>query len=268
MGGLQLSITNQYMFNRVMTNEDICKQFLERVIGKEIDSLEYKNAEQAYEPRVGAKGVRLDLFAKGVGEVYDIELQVRPKKSLMQRFRYYQAAIDTAVLEKGANYRDLPESYIIFVCDHDPFAGGLPIYTIGLECKEAASVDLDDGAHWIALNCPAYRELKDQQLKGFMEYISTGRIDDEDKLVVLMAEAVNAANEDRKWVDDVFSVSTIEGDIKRDIEMAREDGFAEAEARDKALVEKLFADGREQDVLRAFQDAAFKQSLIVELSIQ
>ncbi|WP_206214161.1 PD-(D/E)XK nuclease family transposase, partial [Adlercreutzia sp. ZJ304] len=83
----KLTIKNQYMFNRVMTDEDICIKTLERILNKKIESLEYKNAEQAFEPLAHTKGVRLDLFAKGENKVYDIELQIQPRKDIAKRYR-------------------------------------------------------------------------------------------------------------------------------------------------------------------------------------
>ncbi len=290
-----LTIRNQYMFNRVMTDEDICKDFLERVLGKEIDSLEYKNKEQSFEPKLGSRGVRLDLFVKGQGKIYDIELQVQRRGELAKRYRYYQAAIDTEMLGKGDEFDELPESYIIFICDHDPFEYGLPVYTIEQVCLEEPAVSIAAETHWVALNCRAYDRAPSKPLADFMEYLSDGKINEDDPLVTSMAQAVEEANGDRRWVGKVFSVSTMGEDMERELRIwrrmglkegrkegrkeghkegleegliaGRVEGLKEADARYSALIEKLFADGRIDEVREAAADADLRQRLFEEYGL-
>ncbi len=275
MSTVSIPITNQYMFNRVMTEEDICIRFLECVLGKQIDGLEYKNAEQAIEPKINSKGVRLDIFARSNGKVYDIELQVQPRIELSKRYRYYQSAIDTASLEKGCPYSALPESYIIFVCDHDPFGYGLPVYTVERVCEENNAVSITDEAHWLALNCTAYEKTENRKLADLLEYISTGRITLHDDLVTSIAEAVSKANDDREWVDKVFSVSTIDEDLRREALMMRdiarkeglEEGRAEGVQQYAELVGKLLDEGRESDIRKATEDPAYRNELLSEFGL-
>lgn len=286
-GQYDLTIRNQYMFNRVMTNETICRRFLERVISKEIDTLEYKNKEQSFEPRPGSRGVRLDLFAQGGGKLYDIELQVLKRGGLGKRYRYYQGAIDTEMLGKGEDFDALPESYIIFICDHDPFGHGHPVYTIEHTCREDEAVQVSDDAHWIALNCKAHDKVQNRELRDFMEYLSDGKINDDDALIASMAKAVDEANEDRRWVGKVFSVSTMAKDMERELRIwrrmglkegrtegleqglaqGRAEGARESEALYSALIERLFSDDRIDDVRRAAADPDYRRSLLHEYGL-
>lgn len=87
-------------------------------------------------------------------------------------------AKDTEMLGKGEDFDVLPESYIIFVCDHDPFGHGHPVYTIEHACREDEAVQVADDAHWIALNCKAHDKVQNRELRDFMEYLSDDRIDD------------------------------------------------------------------------------------------
>ena len=63
--------------------------------------------------------MRLDVYVEeeGSGRVFDIEMQDADKAddNLPLRTRYYQAMIDQSTLEKGQKFRELRESYIIFV---------------------------------------------------------------------------------------------------------------------------------------------------------
>ncbi|WP_206214153.1 hypothetical protein, partial [Adlercreutzia sp. ZJ304] len=127
--------------------------------------------------------------------------------------------------------------------------------------------------------CKDYAKTKDKHLLSFMEYVSTGKIDKQDKLVTSIASVVDKANEDRGWVNKVFSVSTIGEDWEREVRIARkaalkegeerglERGRAEAEMRYAALVEILFSHNREDDVLKAFKDPAYRDQLFTEFNI-
>lgn len=57
--------------------------------------------------------MRLDVFARGDGRVYDIEMQVARERGLGRRMRYYQAAMDVGELGSGEDFGALPE-----VADH------------------------------------------------------------------------------------------------------------------------------------------------------
>ena len=63
---------------------------------------------------------------------------------LPKRTRYYQAMIDMAETEKGQDYQDLKESYIIFICTFDPFKQGKPMYTFRNLCIENKELELED----------------------------------------------------------------------------------------------------------------------------
>ena len=55
-------------------------------------------------------------------------------------------------LESGEDYETIPDTFVIFVCDFDPFDRELYCYTFGSGCEEDKEVELDDGCHTIFLN--------------------------------------------------------------------------------------------------------------------
>lgn len=177
----RIPISNQYMFNKVMSNEDICKGFLECVLGFEVGKLIYINSEQTLEPHLGSKGVRLDVFAKDGSRVYDIEMQTVSRESLGHRFRYYQGAMDITSLDKGQDFDELADAIILFVCQFDPFGEDDVIYEIKPYTQKGRPIDT--GITWIALNCKAYEKAKDTSLRSLLKYIFVGTIDDTNKLV-------------------------------------------------------------------------------------
>jgi len=109
------------MFAAVMLIVENCKRLLEMVLGIVIESITVsKEKSIIYHPEY--KGVRLDVIAKDENRThYNVEMQVQPKKALGKRSRYYHSQIDMELLERGEYYDCLPNSYVIFGCDFDPF---------------------------------------------------------------------------------------------------------------------------------------------------
>ena len=70
-----LTIADDFMFCKVMQNEDICKQFLEMVLSDKIGKIAYLAPQNSVAPGIEAKSVRLDLLVKDeAGKSYDIEM--------------------------------------------------------------------------------------------------------------------------------------------------------------------------------------------------
>ena len=91
MGERKLKFQDRWMFNRVLCEEEVCRKVLRAALGIEAGEIAYLNAEQCFEPLAAGRGVRLDVFARGDGRVYDIEMQVARERDLGRRMRYYQA---------------------------------------------------------------------------------------------------------------------------------------------------------------------------------
>lgn len=125
------------MFDRIMEERpDLCRRVLETALGVPVDEVRNVVAERTLQPRVGSHGVRLDAWVRTSDALYDVEMQTYSREGLGRRMRYYQSAMDTAMLRPGATYDSLPESFIVFICLHDEFKEGLPVYTFDMICDE------------------------------------------------------------------------------------------------------------------------------------
>lgn len=247
----RLKFTNRWMFNRVMCEEDVCREVLRAVTGIEAGEIVYLNAEQCYEPAAAEKGVRMDVVARESGRVYDIEMQVDREPSVGRRLRYYQAAMDVASLDKGHGYGILPESFIVFFCMYDPFGMGLPVYSIERMCVEAKEMRVGDGSHWTALNARAWVEAGGA-VGEMLEYVGTGKATGPltERIDWLVAEF----NKDKKWVGRVHT-------LEQEMEMQ----VSEAEAAFGRLIVLLLDAGRVEDARRAATDAGYREELMREL---
>ena len=285
----RITISNNFMFGRVLCREDICRGFLERVLGTEVGSISYLNREQVLQPAVASRGVRLDVYAETALGVIDVEMQANPHADLGRRLRYYQASIDSGLLDQGSSWRDLCDSYIIFACDFDWPGAGLPVYTFDRLCRENPALAAQTGSTWVVLNARAAAAAPNEGLRNLLEYIQRGSVAPDDKLVSAMDAEVSTANEDREWVGSVMTVRDLLEEARADaiaeglaegraegIAEGREEGLAEGRAegiaegraegvaRMAALAAKLAEDGRAEDVLSVMADPVAVENLLRE----
>jgi len=172
----ELTISDDFMFCKVMEHEPICKEFLEMLFSAKIKKITYLSSQNSITTNSGAKTVRLDVLVKDeAGTSYDIEMQVANQYNLPKRMRYYQAVLDVAFLDKGYSYKALNNSIIIFVCLFDPIGNDRAVYTFENICIEDKTIPLHDGTKKIILNAKAFKETDNQELRGFLQYVITGK---------------------------------------------------------------------------------------------
>ncbi len=170
-----LTIADDFMFCKVMQDEEICKTFLELILTEEIGKIKELSSQKAVINNSESKSVRLDILVTDeTGKLFNVEMQVINQHNLSKRMRYYQSAIDVASLDKGAYYDDLNDTYIIFICMFDYFKKGLPVYQFENICTKDSELYLQDGVKKIIINVDAVENTKDEDLKAFLKYMKTG----------------------------------------------------------------------------------------------
>lgn len=269
-----LSFTNRWMFNRVVCQEDICRELIQVLLGIEVERVEYLNAEQPYEPSAGSRGVRMDVVAKGDGRLYDIEMQVGLKPHLGRRMRYYQAAMDVGELGCGDAWGQLPESHIIFICSGDFLGGGLPVYSFDRMCREAPGLDIDEGSHWHVLNAAAWEYASDERVAEVLHYVQCGAVTGE--LAERIDKLVAAFNDDRNWVGRIMlweeeiryqcRVAEEQG-VERGFDLGFEQGIEQGQKRFAALVQCLIEADRVGDIQQAVENRSYCDRLFEEFSV-
>jgi len=97
---------------------------------------------------VAGRSLRCDLVARdSAGRLYNIEIQRRSKGAEPERARYHSALLDAGTLKKGADFTDLPETYVIFITEHDALRGGKALYHIDRAVRELGGAPFGDRAH-------------------------------------------------------------------------------------------------------------------------
>ena len=170
---MELPLKNDFMFGQVMRTPEICKLFLEELLGKEIDHIEYVDTQKEMKDSYLHHGIRIDVYLHDEARtVYAIEMQNALKKDLEKRVRYYQGTMDRTELLKGGFYSDLSESFIILVCDFDYFGTGLAVNE-RVSYLKGTDQAYEDGSHVIFLNSRYKTGNAGLAITEYLDYIRT-----------------------------------------------------------------------------------------------
>lgn len=182
----ELTYVDSFLFGEVMLDEETSKNVLEIILGVEIERVVIIEKEKQIDHTPDGRSIRLDIYVKDEkSTVYNIEMQVENKKDIPKRSRYYQGLLDAKILPSGAkDYNQLKNSYVIFICQFDPFGMEKCFYSFEERCLEELSVPLGDGTKKIFLNTGGKnREEITDDLREFLDYIkapNTTKIQSED----------------------------------------------------------------------------------------
>ena len=81
--------------------------------------------------------------------------------------------IDLNLLERGADYKELKKSYVIFICPFDQFQEGLHKYTFENQCKEIPELVLGDESTKIFLCAGGHADDVSDEMKDFLNWLTT-----------------------------------------------------------------------------------------------
>ena len=239
----ELTLKDNFMFGAVMMEEENCKRFLELALGFPIERVEVsKEKSIVYHPEY--KGVRLDVYAKNEHNTrYNVEMQVAKKAELGKRVRYYHGQIDMELLLSGSDYTELPEVYVIFICDFDPFGKKKYRYTFTKQCEEEPGAQLQDGCKSIFLST---RGENDREVPGelvsFLNFVkadlSESETDFEDDFVEKLQNTIRRIKSNRE-MEERFMI--FEEMLRDERAEGKAEGKAEgiAEGKTEAVLEML-----------------------------
>jgi len=218
----ELEFSDNFIFCKVMQDEELCKELLEILLGFQIEKIEYIKTENQLENFYDSKGVRLDVYVKDSKRVFDIEMQTGNYTDLIMRSRYYQSASDVATTKRRTQFRKLKETYILFVCKDDPFGFGLPRYTKESRFQEIDKFVYDDKTHHLFYNCSAWQKEEDKGIREVMKFIYSLKADS--NYTQKLETAAHYAKANSIFKDEYMFLEDV---IEEEKEIAREEGLAE-----------------------------------------
>ena len=193
------TIANNFIFYKVMqNNEDVCKELLEILLQIKIDHI-VMHTEETIEIDYDKKGIRLDVYAEGADKAFDLEMQSTDKGELPERARYYQGVLDVQALSSGADYKELKDNYVIFICVPDIFERGLAKYTFENLCLENHEIKLNDRAYKYFFIASNYDKILDERQRAFLKLVMSPKATGTDSFTEKVTKLVEEAKLNTQW---------------------------------------------------------------------
>lgn len=238
----ELTLADDFMFGEVMRRPENAKPFLEALLGKKIGSIATIDKQKELTGGAALHGVRLDVCLEDENHTqYDVEMQTGTSYDLEKRIRYYQSSIDRRTLKSAESYRDLRQSYVIFICTDDYYKRGLAVYKRKSVIEGAEDVAYDDGSHAYILNASFTEGNSSTDVLDFLRYIDAGYrgrpLDVKSDYVAQIEQAVEAVKTDEEMEGTYMTLAMKLQDVKWE---GRQEGERNKLLADiKALMETL-----------------------------
>ncbi len=143
----------------------------------------------------GARSICLDAYGTDSdGKKYDLEIQKAGDGADPHRARYHSSVLDVENLHSGQEFKELPDTYTIFITEKDFYGMGQPVYPIE-RMNLATGKPFADGEHILYVN-GEYRG--DSELGKLMHDFNCMNADDME--FKLMAESMRYLKENPKGV--------------------------------------------------------------------
>ena len=149
-----MTLFDDDLMSKVFDGNKEATELLLRIILErdDIKVLRVKGQVDMRSPYVGGRSIRLDIHAVlGDGTEFDVEVQRSEEGSNIRRARFNGSMMDSRMLKKKQKFMELKDAYVIFICQHDKFGEGDPVYHIDKVVRETGK-PYDDGGHIIYVN--------------------------------------------------------------------------------------------------------------------
>lgn len=246
----ELTFADDFMFCKILQeNEDLCKELAELVLDRKIGEIVKTDKQKAIQITADGHGVRFDVyFEDDEKTVYDIEMQRTDTKELPLRSRYYQGMLDLDYLAKGKDYRELPDSYIIFLCTFDLFKLGYHKYSFVPKCKEVENLELKDGTDKVFICAGGNKDDVSEDMKHFIDYLAGKSA--KGQLASRINGKVKEAIQQRLWRKEYMTLKEM---MKDEYEQGREVGIKQGmEQGIEQSIEQMLARGKTPEEIAEF----------------
>ena len=262
-----LTIKDAFMFAAVMSDAEQCRHLLELVLEMKILEV-HVVAEKTISYHPEYHGVRLDVMAEEAGTKrrFNVEMQVKTESALAKRSRYYHAQMDMDALLAGESYDQLADTYVIFICDFDPFGNRLYRYTIENRIQETGKA-LNDGSQTIILSTKGKNQSEvPVELVRFLQYVAqeTDEAETEDDYVKMLQERIKSIKKNRDWEGKYMLLEEMMRDER---EEGRQEGRQEGQERMSQLILLLLKQNRNEDIAKAAADRDYQEQLFKEFNL-
>jgi len=218
----QLRLMDDTFFNSCFDGNIPCMEVVLRtVLGNDRLRVTEVITQQSV-PNLYGRAVRFDALATDGETIYDVEIQRSDEGAIPRRARFNSSMIDSREVSKGMLFPDLPETYVIFITEHDVWKRGKPLYKVRRTFEDTEDV-FDDGAHILYVNGECQNE---SPLGRLMHDFFCS--DPNDMYSDVLAERVRFFKEDEKGVvamckvmeeiyNDGIAIGEVRGEVRGEI---------------------------------------------------
>ena len=147
----KFNVIDDMFFQKMAEDMEVAEEIL-RIILKKPKLKVIENQVQRFLRNTGAHSVILDLLCEDEDHSFiNCEVQKEEDDDYQKRVRFNRSNIDTIFTEKGIDYKELPDVYIILISKFDTFREGKTIYHINRVIEETGTI-VENGTHEIYVN--------------------------------------------------------------------------------------------------------------------
>ena len=217
----ELFFTDDFLFSKIMRDPEIAKGVVQNLLGIKVKKIEFVTSQYSIDELYNGKGIRLDAYLEDEDKIIDIEMQTVIKRDEGLRMRYYQSMMDIDHLNRGESFRELKESYVVFICLDDPFGDGKPVYNFATKEVSGERI-LNDRIHKVIYNASSFEKADDRNVHAFLQFLKNRTATD--PLTKEIQTAVDSCKNHQKWRAEYM---LWKDQIREWKDEAREDGLAE-----------------------------------------
>jgi len=218
----QLRLMDDTFFNSCFDGNIPCMEVVLRaVLGNDRLRVTEVITQQSV-PNLYGRAVRFDALATDGESIYDVEIQRSDEGAIPRRARFNSSMIDSREVSKGTLFPDLPETYVIFITEHDVWKRGKSLYKVRRTFENTEEV-FNDGAHILYVNGECRSE---SPLGRLMHDFFCS--DPNDMYSDVLAERVRFFKEDEKGVaamckvmeeiyNDGIAIGEVRGEVRGEI---------------------------------------------------
>lgn len=223
-------ISNNLVFTKVMSdNKDLCIEVVERMIGLEVEDIEYVNVEHML-PSVHNRSVQLDVVLKATGKMVNLEMQTYNRDGIGRRMRVHRSLMDATQIGKGERFGNVDDNYVY--------------------------------------NATGDLSTLDEPTAKLLQYILTDNASASDGLVRNLEQAVRLACESEGLQMGIHTLEQELTDrYDYGVRVGREEGLAEEASRMSALFTAMVDAGVSSDDIVAALESVDKESLYEQYGI-
>lgn len=252
-----LRLIDDNFMTKVFEDKECVEILLKAIIKK--NDLKVSSVNVQYDIKnLQGRSVRLDVLAEDKdGKMYNIEIQRNNHGAIPKRARYNSSLLDANITDAGEDYKNLTETYIIFITEGDIFGANKALYHVDRIVKETKK-SFGDEAHIIYVNS----KIQNNTVLGRLmhDFYCTDAKDIKNRKLAKRVKFFKEDKEGVKIMSNVFEEIKNEGAETRAYEIARslitlgvdDDKILQSTKLSKHVFEKLKKEVKEEsDNLKA-----------------